>query len=595
MKFFIKKIIVSGPQKTDSIIEFSEGVNIIYGPSNTGKTYIVNCIDYMFGSEKEPIDISNGYNTIDMVVQTQNATIHLKRKIGEKKIAIHSSNPTINSGTYMTTTNRNNYEKTINSFWLSLIGIKDMHLIISNENFKKQILSWKTFRHIFFLTETKIISECSPLLSERSTSNTAVISSLVFLLSGKSYEDTETKESKEIKEAKKEAVKAYINQELFKMSDRKQVLTTQLNNFSDTDITKELETIILSIQNYEEELNNALVNNKKLLAQLHDKNEQLTECNILLNRYEKLATQYNADLKRLSFIVDGEANFQQTLSSKCPFCDGKINIKKTHNYIEAAKSDYNAIKLQTIDLDKASKELIIEKNHLEADIHLLEEQKQKTESIIESEIKPQLSFLNEKILVYKKLIEYQKELDLLNELSTKKTDDIIENDSESENEIKFKVKEKLDYTFISELSQDIKAFLEKCNYENLYSVVFDKKTMDIEINGKKKSTNGKGYNAYLNSVVAFVLSRYMEKKAKYSTDFLVLDSPILSLKENNNKKPSKTMRHSLFQNIIENCDGIQTIIIENEIPNIDYKNTNLIHFTKVENSGRYGFLIDLRD
>ena len=37
MSFYIEKIIVTGSGKTDSIIELSNGVNIIYGPSNTGK------------------------------------------------------------------------------------------------------------------------------------------------------------------------------------------------------------------------------------------------------------------------------------------------------------------------------------------------------------------------------------------------------------------------------------------------------------------------------------------------------------------------------------------------------------------------------
>ena len=35
--------------------------------------------------------------------------------------------------------------------------------------------------------------------------------------------------------------------------------------------------------------------------------------------------------------------------------------------------------------------------------------------------------------------------------------------------------------------------------------------------------------------------------------------------------------------------------IENEIPEIDYSNVNLIHFTKNANTGRYGFLIDVMD
>lgn len=161
--------------------------------------------------------------------------------------------------------------------------------------------------------------------------------------------------------------------------------------------------------------------------------------------------------------------------------------------------------------------------------------------------------------------------------------------------VKFKVKEHLDYSFINELSNGIKSFLENCNYDNLLSVIFDKADMDIVINGKKKSSNGKGYNAYFNSVVAIVLSRYMESKAKYSPDFLVLDSPILSLKEKETKKPSETMRNTLFENIVDNQKGIQTIVIENEIPEINYKDANIIHFTKEKNNGRYGFLLDVAD
>ena len=75
----------------------------------------------------------------------------------------------------------------------------------------------------------------------------------------------------------------------------------------------------------------------------------------------------------------------------------------------------------------------------------------------------------------------------------------------------------------------------------------------------------------------------------------MLDSPILSLKEKETKKPSETMRSTLFENIVGNQKEIQTIVVENEIPNIDYKNANIIHFTKEKDNGRYGFLLDITD
>lgn len=595
MSFYIEKIIVTGSGKTDSIIELSNGVNIIYGPSNTGKTYIVKCIDYMFGSEREPIDISTGYQYIKIIVRTQCGTITMSRKIGENKIEVSSNDNNVPSGKYATKASRTNYDKTINSVWLSLIGINDLHLVISNENYKKQILSWRTFSHMFMLTETKIISEYSAILSGRDTSNTAVIASLIFLLSGQDFAETETKDTKEIKEAKKNAVKAYINKELFRLSERNQELLAQLKENPNIDIAVEIEKIMAEISTNEKRINSSIKENQKILAQLYEKNENLSECNVLLNRYDELTTQYDADLKRLNFIVDGEANLNTSFSTHCPFCDGEVVVKKNQNYIDAAKSDYKKIKLQAKDLESASKELRSEKLSLEQEIGTLMAKKKSIEELIEKELKPQVFNLKEKLSTYKDAIECQKEIDILKKLSEQKTADMIENDTDEESELKFKVKEHLDYSFINELSNGIKSFLENCNYDNLLSVIFDKADMDIVINGKKKSSNGKGYNAYFNSVVAIVLSRYMESKAKYSPDFLVLDSPILSLKEKETKKPSETMRNTLFENIVDNQKGIQTIVIENEIPEINYKDANIIHFTKEKNNGRYGFLLDVAD
>lgn len=595
MSFYIEKIIVTGSGKTDSIIELSNGVNIIYGPSNTGKTYIVKCIDYMFGSEREPIDISTGYQYIKIIVRTQCGTVTMIRKIGENKIEVSSNDNNVPSGKYATKASRTNYDRTINSVWLSLIGINDLHLVISNENYKKQILSWRTFSHMFMLTETKIISEYSAILSGRDTSDTAVIASLIFLLSGQDFAETETKDTKEIKEAKKNAVKAYINKELFRLSERNQELLAQLKENPNIDIAVEIEKIMAEISTNEKRINSSIEENQKILAQLYEKNENLSECNVLLNRYDELTTQYDADLKRLNFIVDGEANLNASFSTHCPFCDGEVVVKKNQNYIDAAKSDYKKIKLQAKDLESASKELRSEKLSLEQEIGTLMAKKKSIEELIEKELKPQVFNLKEKLSAYKDVIECQKEIDILKKLSEQKTADMIENDTDEESELKFKVKEHLDYSFINELSNGIKSFLENCNYDNLLSVIFDKADMDIVINGKKKSSNGKGYNAYFNSVVAIVLSRYMESKAKYSPDFLVLDSPILSLKENETKKPSETMRNTLFENIVDNQKGIQTIVIENEIPEINYKDANIIHFTKEKNNGRYGFLLDVAD
>jgi hypothetical protein len=117
--------------------------------------------------------------------------------------------------------------------------------------------------------------------------------------------------------------------------------------------------------------------------------------------------------------------------------------------------------------------------------------------------------------------------------------------------------------------------------------------MDIAVNGKRKRSNGKGYAAYLNTAVVIGFAKYLKKYAEYAPGLVVADSPILSLKEKDNQRASESMRAGLFEYIANKTKGIQVIVAENEIPNIDYKNARIIRFTKEPNNGRYGFLIDV--
>ena len=60
-------------------------------------------------------------------------------------------------------------------------------------------------------------------------------------------------------------------------------------------------------------------------------------------------------------------------------------------------------------------------------------------------------------------------------------------------------------------------------------------------------------------------------------------------------RPSESMKNGLFENLISQDNALQLIIVENEIPSIDYKEAKLIQFTKNREEGRYGFLNDVYD
>lgn len=87
----------------------------------------------------------------------------------------------------------------------------------------------------------------------------------------------------------------------------------------------------------------------------------------------------------------------------------------------------------------------------------------------------------------------------------------------------------------------------------------------------------------MNTILAVAMENCLENMGHYHPTLFVIDSPILSLKEKDSKRDSyvtEPMKEHLFRYFLTRADSPQTIVIENEIPSIDYEGANLIHFTK---------------
>lgn len=586
--FFIHKLIISGKNKTDSIIEFSDELNIIFGPSNTGKTYIINCIDFLFGSSEDPFDISLGYSKVKLVIKTERGIIELSRELGSNKIIVSSSDSKIKTATY--NISGANYEKTINSVWLTLIDIDEKHLIIKNERYEKQTFSWRTFMHMFLLEEERIISKKSVLLPPVVTSHTASNSALLYLLTGNDFGDFNAVDDKKIKEVKKDTIISYINQEISSLADQRKELKETI---SDYDLATKINEINEEIQTLEKALSEALNANQVAIKGIQDANQRLSECHLLTNRYAELKSQYKADMQRLNFIVDGEVNLKTIHKTTCPICSTEMIINNP-NHIAAAKAEYRKIKLQNEDLENTISDLDVEVKTIESELNRLLLDKEKTETIISQDLKPRISDLHKVLEQYNNAMQIQGAIDFIGKYAQKKSTEIIEVNMEDESELKYHPKEHFPSIMVKDISDLVYNMLYNSSYDDLVSAIFDIEKMDVIVNGLEKRSFGKGYRAFLNSIVSTIFIRYLRDKGSYSPNLLLIDSPILSLKEKSGKLVSGSMKNGLFNNWLQGQSGIQTIIIENEIPNIDYGDANIIEFTKKDNVGRYGLLHDVR-
>ena len=67
--FYIKRIILhTGENDAISTVELGPGLNIIYGESNTGKSLIRDCIDYLTGASTHRFDSKLKINKISAII-----------------------------------------------------------------------------------------------------------------------------------------------------------------------------------------------------------------------------------------------------------------------------------------------------------------------------------------------------------------------------------------------------------------------------------------------------------------------------------------------------------------------------------------------
>lgn len=210
--------------------------------------------------------------------------------------------------------------------------------------------------------------------------------------------------------------------------------------------------------------------------------------------------------------------------------------------------------------------------------------------------------LRNDFLEYSAALEHAKAAELVdtfNRILNEQLEVINSENQEEENSSRFNVRAKINEFLKEPFNRYLAQTLSECKYENLTGSRFDENICDVVVGGSEKMSQGKGFRAFLNTVLALVVQETMNEYNMFQPHLLVLDSPILSLKEREETTGTEVttdgMRSGLFKYMISHEENRQTIILENEIPNIDYSGVHMIHFTKKEGDEMYGLIKGYRD
>ncbi len=597
--FYIKRITLVTGNGIQSSVEFDAGLNIIYGESNTGKSLIVDCIDYMFGATEHRFEPKLDLKEIRMLLNVDGNSLTIARKIDSNDFEVSSLVPDIDSGIYKT----GNAKKSINSVWLHLMGIKNEVKIIQTLTGKSQRLTLRTFYHTLLIDEQRVQAVNSVLSSGigyNKKVSIPVLSSLLYFATGNNYLPDEVGKNSTTRKERKDAVKKFVDRSMSKLAERKTFELQNLSKESPVQIQQKVDQILNEIGAAEGALEDATNQSRTLADRIIEIDSQIAECRVLRNRNISLQTQYDSDIKRLTFIVEGDIHSEDIPRlDHCPFCNGELPKEREESCMSAAVAEVMKIEAQIRDLRSVQESVAAEMKELTITRSGLMEQRKQIDTKIRAELRPQISQLRSHLADYTLALNQYKAKELIESFSDVLVSELRVTEEEESVVVNVNVPQKFNEIFEDRLNTILKKLMEECNYHNFTGTRFDPDDYDVVVNGHLKKSQGKGFRAFLNTILAIAVQNCMEEYSKYQPYLLVVDSPILSLKEKEDhigeEHTSETMKIGLFRYLLSHQSTRQTIIIENEIPNLDYSSAHLEEFTKDENRGRYGLITGYRD
>ena len=604
--FYIKKVIAKSDTKPTSFVEFTEGLSIIQGRSDTGKSCIVKCIEFVFGGDmkhlKTPFKESSGFNEAVVVLSTDEGDITISRKVGKNSVEVSAPDiDWIEGGIYALKKppkTAKNPKPVLNEIMMQLLGFDEEPEVTKNARFDKERMTWASLLRLVYIKEGRIDSEEAIFEPTDNYEKTPFLSSLLYLLYGHDFGNADAQTKKEIKKARREAIKEYLSGKIQIASDRREQLKKQMQLFVGVNVEQAITDMVSSLNATEQSISAALDKSKSLLGEIMKGEKRLAQCNVLLSRYEYLRSQYKADIQRLSFIVEGEQETKKLPTvSTCPFCEGKIVHRKKATYVDASKAELTRIIAQLEGLDTAEKNVQLEKEEIEALLEKLRQERDDIDRLIKDELKPKSAELEASINALKAYVRLSEEMRVVAAYAQDWETDIDNYDAteETETPLVYHPKDYFDSEFQTGMTENAESILTECRYHNFTAARFDIPTFDIEVNGESKSSShGKGYRSYLNTVVALMFRKFFMEHAVYNPGLLIIDTPLHGLDEEVSEDAPESMRAGLFTYFMNHQEG-QLIIIENldHIPNLDYVSSgaNVITFTKRRGDGsRYGFL-----
>jgi hypothetical protein len=605
----LRHLVFQSPFRPAASVEFGPGFNLIYGASDTGKSFIVASIDFMLGGKGPLPDIPErvGYDRVLLGVETlggESFTLVRSTEGGAFKVfeGLHAEQPEGVEGKELADQHSDRNSDNISAFLLSHLDLSQRR-IRKNKRADTQNLSFRNLARLVIVEEEEIIQKRSPLSDGNYTADTANTAVFKLLLTGLDDSALSAGKARTPEEQSRGAQVDLLEQMI---SDyRKQVkelagppveLEEQLDRLEQA-MAGQSDQLAQTEASYRE----AAADRRVVLKKVEDGRNRLTEITALLERFTLLDAHYRSDVVRLDAIKEAGNLFSGLGETTCPLCgapperhrssedcDGNVDA-----VVAAAAAEIAKIQVRQAELTETIASLRAEAVRFERRLPGLEGEVASLSSRIEQIVAPNLRKLRtayaeladkrgevrEALAVHRTLVD-------LEERKEKLESQMAGSAGSSTSDVE------LSTTVVDEFASVVLDILKEWHFPHAERVHFDLSSRDLVINGKKRTSYGKGLRAITQAAFTIALLEYCRNGGKPHPGFAVLDSPLLSYREPENESDDLSatdLKPRFYDYLLKMPGDRQVIIVENTEPPSGVKlATQAQEFTGTQATGRFG-------
>lgn len=600
-----------GPGRPSAALSFQPGLNVICGASETGKSLIVESIDFMLGQEDPVRDISEreGYDRIRLLIESPDwPPLTLDRSVEGGNFRAYEE--AVSEGVPQTEPkilrcqHSAARQDTLSFALLERIGLTSK-VLRKNAAGDTRSLSFRDLARLCIVTEEEIQMRRSPLLSGQYTTATAEYAVFKLLLTG--IDDSALVSAKGVSGRRdQEASKIEL---LDQMIDDLQA-DLDKEGADEEELNDQLSRIEASIRkqnaaltDVQKALDAVLERRGQAARELRDRRARLVEIDELVGRFHLLDSHYETDLNRLEAIHESGSLFVHLEQKPCPLCgalpgDQHLDTEcegNTEAVVQAANAEMVKIKRLRRELNDTVVSLERERGEINNSLARFQEEYNASEKELNDITAPAVA--SERIS-YNQLVSERAEvrmtLDKINRLKRlmeQRTE--LEGEESGGLERSTTARTQIPKSILDEFSKTVERILEEWHFPNAGRVFFDEGKRDFQIAGKDRGSTGKGLRAITHAAVAISLMEFCRERGLPHPGFVVLDSPLLAYwkPEGEEDDLSGTDLDEMFYRYLlglhkEN----QVIIIENKHPpDFVFREGHVTMFTKNPYYSRYGF------